>query len=99
MPLEQGNSKEAISHNIETEVAAGKPQKQAVAIALHTAKDESMSPKFSYSDDATEHTMVPTSGLPERVTLEQMNERNKQYWKHDISDPGNTNAPVIINQQ
>ena len=56
-------------------------------------------PDFGYKDDATEHTMIPTSGLPERVTLEQMNERNKQYWRHDIADPGNTNAPVIINQQ
>lgn len=37
MPLEQGKSKEAISHNIATEVEAGKPQKQAVAIAMHTA--------------------------------------------------------------
>lgn len=35
-----GSSKKTISKNIETEVAAGKPQKQAVAIALHKAKDE-----------------------------------------------------------
>jgi hypothetical protein len=33
MPLEKGKSKEAFSHNVETEMAAGKPQKQAVAIA------------------------------------------------------------------
>jgi len=33
MPLEKGKSKEAFSHNIKTEVAAGKPVKQAVAIA------------------------------------------------------------------
>jgi hypothetical protein len=38
MPLEPGRSKEAVSHNIETEVAAGKPQKQAVAIALNNAR-------------------------------------------------------------
>lgn len=37
MPLKQGKSKAAISSNIRTEMAAGKPQKQAVAIALHTA--------------------------------------------------------------
>lgn len=37
MPLEAGKSKEAIGHNIETEEAAGKPKKQAVAIALHEA--------------------------------------------------------------
>ena len=33
MPLEQGSSKEALSHNIETEINAGKDPKQAAAIA------------------------------------------------------------------
>ncbi len=34
MPLKQGKSKAAVSSNIKTEIAAGRPQKQAVAIAL-----------------------------------------------------------------
>lgn len=38
MPLEKGSSRAAISNNIRTEKAAGKPQKQAVAIALNTAR-------------------------------------------------------------
>jgi len=33
MPLEKGSSPEAFSHNVSTEMKAGKPQKQAVAIA------------------------------------------------------------------
>jgi len=33
MPLNKGKSKKAFSQNVETEMAAGKPQKQAVAIA------------------------------------------------------------------
>ena len=38
MPLNKGHSKKAISQNIRTERAAGKPQAQAVAIAISTAE-------------------------------------------------------------
>lgn len=37
MPLRKGDSRAAIAANIKTETAAGKPHKQAVAIALNTA--------------------------------------------------------------
>jgi len=37
MPLKKGTSRATVSQNIRTEIAAGKPQPQAVAIALHTA--------------------------------------------------------------
>jgi len=38
MPLVQGYSKKSISKNIRSEMKRGKPQKQAIAIALSTAR-------------------------------------------------------------
>ena len=37
MPLKKGRSRKVIASNIKTEMAAGKPQKQAIAIAMRKA--------------------------------------------------------------
>jgi len=37
MPLKQGCTRETVSENIRSEIKAGRPHKQAVAIALHVA--------------------------------------------------------------
>lgn len=37
MPLKSGKSKKTISNNIKTEIKAGKPKDQAIAIAMRKA--------------------------------------------------------------
>lgn len=39
MPLKEGYSRATVSQNIKTEMGAGKPQKQALAIALSKARE------------------------------------------------------------
>ena len=39
MPLLPGNSQAVIKSNIKKEIAAGKPRKQAIAIALSKARE------------------------------------------------------------
>lgn len=47
MPLDKSGSKESVGKNIKTEMAAGKPQKQAVAIALSLQDRAKKTPKKS----------------------------------------------------
>lgn len=39
MPLKKGTSKKVMGENYKTEIAAGKPRKQAVAIMLSKARE------------------------------------------------------------
>jgi len=50
MPLIKSGSRKAIGQNIKTEQAAGRPHKQAVAIALATADRAKKKPKRSAAD-------------------------------------------------
>jgi len=39
MPLDKSGSKASVGKNIKTEIAAGRPRKQAIAIALSTQRE------------------------------------------------------------
>jgi len=50
MPLKSGTSKDTFSENIRREMAAGKPQKQAVAIAYSVKRKAMKKLKKHYSE-------------------------------------------------
>lgn len=73
MPLEKGKSKEAFSHNVRTEMKAGKPQKQAVAIAYSEAGEDSAEAELAAAIQA---------GEEESEAEEESCEAGKREAKH-----------------
>jgi hypothetical protein len=52
MPLNKSGSKESVSSNIKTEMKAGKPKKQAVAIALSVERENAKGDRKAKLEDA-----------------------------------------------
>ena len=52
MPLVKSGSKEAVGKNIKTEMKAGKPKKQAVAIALSVERENAKGDRKAKLEDA-----------------------------------------------
>jgi hypothetical protein len=52
MPLDKSGSAKAVGKNIKTEMKAGKPKKQAVAIALSVERDNAKGSRKAKLEDA-----------------------------------------------
>jgi hypothetical protein len=52
MPLVKSGSAEAVGKNIKTEITAGKPKKQAIAIALNTQREYATGDRRAKLEDA-----------------------------------------------
>lgn len=71
MPLEKGSSREAFAKNVKTEVAAGKPQKQAVAIAYREA-----------GEDEELYSKPVSPGL----SAKDVQDANARFWNPPVAD-------------
>jgi len=79
MPLETGSSRKAVSKNIATEMAAGKPQKQAVAIALEKAGKSNKDEVYD-EEDTRVLDAEPLAHATTVMTPAEINANNKKYW-------------------
>ena len=52
MPLDRSGSKESVGKNIKAEMKAGKPKKQAVAIALNVERDNAKGSRKAKLEEA-----------------------------------------------
>ena len=88
MPLILGKSKEAFGHNIGAELKAGKPQKQAVAIA-YSQKAKAMGKKHLAEGGTTLGTAIGYPGSPPPTTphsrdfLAEGGEVSEEFDDHD----------------
>jgi hypothetical protein len=74
MPLSSGKSKAAFSHNVEAEVKAGKPQKQAVAIAYskrREAKDDDLEVDCALEEDCDLEVDCAMDITPLRLAMDR----------------------------
>lgn len=102
MPLKKGKSKKAFENNIKAEIKAGKPQKQAVAIA-YKMKKESIQSESDVSFDSlinkylsdyifSEDAMAPTAPVNPNAPASPAEQMEIKKIKSAIAKKANQSA-------
>lgn len=86
MPLQSGNSRAAFSNNIRTEISAGKPQKQAVAIAYSKAREDEMKADELCGVKSRVDSLTSRLDSMERADAEKRVEKMKDANPSSLSD-------------
>lgn len=87
MPLKSGKSKSAFASNVKTEMAAGKPQKQALAIAYSQKRK-----KMNQGGEVPDHS---EDGIKEQFVAED----DRDMWSDDENYWMVADEPEEINEQ
>lgn len=85
MPLMKSTSKGAFAHNVKAEVAAGKPPKQAVAIAYSEKRSAEHEHHSSHSAKRSQHYHEVVVGKTEKGST-KMTQRRGQKDNLEESD-------------
>lgn len=102
MPLETGKSKEAFSHNVEVEMKAGKPQKQAVAIAYAQKRRGNDTPELELreaieaGEEEAAHQKAAEMELRAVLDADVDATRFGARWKH--REIGIDCSPAVVNR-
>ena len=94
MPLKEGGSRETISSNIATEMHHGKPQKQAVAIAMSKAGKSRDEMTISGSPGEGKVPSMPTISLPESGSGTMPPMPTKDQFRRMVRDAVRAGLPM-----
>ncbi len=97
MPLEKGSSREAIGSNIATEINAGKPPKQAEAIAFSKARNDcSVEDSVRAMCDSVDkmRAACDRSKSDAEVTVESMRKAGARIARTGDPDPKKSNQTL-----
>lgn len=81
MPLKQGKSPASFKQNIKAEMHAGKPQKQALAIA-YSIRRRAQAKKMARGGEVPEREVIPDGGFGSITIIKNQDDKNEKLHPH-----------------